>query len=530
MNLESMSCIDMGLFELIHHIHNRPKEPKKLEAPMSIHVAEYATAKAKELAWSQCPTERHENEARMAQFDLDEIELGPLLGVGGFSMVYEINSFKPNPKGDLKTQTEPRNYSQQQQLVRDFLTRHSQRLSQFEACKDCKDCYSRFPTSAAKECCSSDFAIKPLGPETKDDSSELMTESVELPTTARYALKHLRRGLVHNPDKFAKAAMDLSCEAQMMMCLDHPNIVKLRGWTTGGPSSYKKGSHNSYFLIIDRLVNTLEDRIWSWRKEWKRQHRRKPTNALTWAKKRINERQGKSNGPRKPEPLLIEKLRVAYDLSNALEYLHERRIVYRDLKSSNIGFDIRGDVKIFDFGLSRFMPTSTENLEESFRMSHVGTRCYSAPEVEQNKPYNLKADVYSFGVVMWEMLTMSSPRTVKKNKENGGFPVFASCPCWPTDLQNLVTSMLDTDPIRRPTMKYVRAMLAELLMHVSDEDASAELQECLNQTVRHHRRRSTFRLEFLNAEEFTDFDDETVLQSHTSVSTSFSTSNITFTS
>ena len=71
-------------------------------------------------------------------------------------------------------------------------------------------------------------------------------------------------------------------------------------------------------------------------------------------------------------------------------------------------------------------------------------------------------------------------------------------------------------------MKYVGVMLAEVLMHLSDEEASAELQERLNETVR-HRRRSTFRLEFLNADEFKDFDDETELQSHTSVSTSFST-------
>jgi serine/threonine protein kinase len=524
MDLESMSGIDMGLFEIIQHIQKRANEPKKLEPPMARHVAGFANARAREAARCQNAAERQEHEARMAQFDLDEIELGPLLGVGGFSMVYEISAFKPNPKGDLKTQRKPRQYSRQQRLVRDFLRRHSQRLTQFETSKDRKDSSEFFPTSEAEagECCSSHIAIKPLGPRTKEDSSELRTESIELPATARYALKHLRQGLVYNPEKFAKAAMDLACEAEMMMCLDHPNIVKLRGWASDGPSSYKEGSHDSYFLIIDRLVETLEDRIWSWRKEWKRQHRRKPANVLTWVKKRINERQGKSNGPRKADPLLVEKLRVSYDLSSALEYLHERRIVYRDLKSTNIGFDIRGDVKIFDFGLSRFMPTSTENLEESFRMSNVGTRRYSAPEVEKNKPYNLKADVYSFGVVMWEILTMSSPRGVKKNKENGGFPVFAPCPCWPTDLQKLVTSMLDTDPNRRPTMKYVRVMLAELLMHLSDEEASAELQERLNETVR-HRRRSTFRLEFLNAEEFKDIDDETELHSHTSVSTSFST-------
>ena len=50
MDLESMSGIDMGLFELIQHIQKREKEPKKLEPPMAKHVAGFAKARAREAA------------------------------------------------------------------------------------------------------------------------------------------------------------------------------------------------------------------------------------------------------------------------------------------------------------------------------------------------------------------------------------------------------------------------------------------------------------------------------------------------
>ena len=72
---------------------------------------------------------------------------------------------------------------------------------------------------------------------------------------------------------------------------------------------------------------------------------------------------------------------------------------------------VRGDVKIFDFGLATFMPMEGEPYEDRYEMSGAGSPRYMAPEVLKDPPddYNLKADVYTFGMVLWEMLALEQP-------------------------------------------------------------------------------------------------------------------------
>merc|ERR1712151_303870 len=159
------------------------------------------------------------------------------------------------------------------------------------------------------------------------------------------------------------------------------------------------------------------------------------------------------NSKRKKGCLLLDRLKVAHDVAGAVEYLHQRRIIYRDLKSPNIGFDIRGDVKILDFGLARILPEPLKNTaisvdtpysindstnndhdqyqdqegrdkgnvidNEIYRISIVGTESYMAPEVRSRQKYGVKADVYSFGVLLWELLSLSTPlKTLKENNKN----------------------------------------------------------------------------------------------------------------
>ena len=82
----------------------------------------------------------------------------------------------------------------------------------------------------------------------------------------------------------------------------------------------------------------------------------------------------------------------------ALEYLHEKGIVYRDLKPENILMDENGYLRLADFGMAKQL----ENNEKA--MSFCGTPEYLAPEIIIGKGHDKNADWWSFGILLYEML------------------------------------------------------------------------------------------------------------------------------
>uniref|UniRef100_A0A6I8SH22 non-specific serine/threonine protein kinase n=1 Tax=Xenopus tropicalis TaxID=8364 RepID=A0A6I8SH22_XENTR len=93
----------------------------------------------------------------------------------------------------------------------------------------------------------------------------------------------------------------------------------------------------------------------------------------------------------------------------ALVYLHESKIIHRDLKAGNILLTLDGDVKLADFGVSA---KNTRTLQR--RDSFIGTPYWMAPEVvmcetSKDRPYDFKADVWSLGVTLIEMAQIEPP-------------------------------------------------------------------------------------------------------------------------
>ena len=187
------------------------------------------------------------------------------------------------------------------------------------------------------------------------------------------------------------AEYDLSVEAAILSKLPfHKNIIRLHGISEDFYTCPRKG-----FLVLDFLQSTLQEQLDRWRR---RSHLNK--------KSRLCPFQGSEL---KKQLLQQERERIykfAVGIACAMEFLHANRIIYRDLKPHNIGFDQQENVTLFDFGLARSMEPETQ---ERRMTGMTGTFRYMAPEVVQSKDYSYPADVYSFAILLWEVCSLSKP-------------------------------------------------------------------------------------------------------------------------
>ncbi|KAG0149201.1 hypothetical protein CROQUDRAFT_654033 [Cronartium quercuum f. sp. fusiforme G11] len=94
--------------------------------------------------------------------------------------------------------------------------------------------------------------------------------------------------------------------------------------------------------------------------------------------------------------------RYATEVAEALEYLHRKKIIFRDLKLSNVLLTIDDHVKLTDFGLATKAPTGLVH-------EMCGTHYAMAPEVLWGFPYTKAVDWWGLGVLMYEMVTARPP-------------------------------------------------------------------------------------------------------------------------
>lgn len=189
------------------------------------------------------------------RFEKSELGMGKLLGKGGFGTVMEIRSFK------IANTTTTNNVTDDDEAGgmenKKFIAEHCLRM----------------------------------GGDSKGDS--------------RYAVKFLSPEIVSDPNLFVRGVMDLAIEVRFLSDFEHPNVVKMR--SLSNVNSYDEG----FFIIMDRLYDTLEQRIDKWKK------REKGTIGLAG---KLGDRKGA-----KAQALMVERLVAAYDLSSAFSYLHGRK-------------------------------------------------------------------------------------------------------------------------------------------------------------------------------------------------------------
>jgi serine/threonine protein kinase len=341
-----------------------------------------------------------------------------------------------------------------------------------------------------------------------------------------YALKHLHPSVAKNEEDFTSGVIDLVLEAKLLANLKHDNIVKLHAVTEGSISRVFCGG--GYFLLLDRLYGTLEDRI----EEWKRAA---ITPTVEPAQSSIRKRRfslfSSSKGRHAQSklmgvPSIEDRLRtVALGLARGLEYLHAHRIMYRDLKPSNVGFSASGTVKIFDFGLAR------EILDGEQRMTaNTGSLRYMAPEVNIGENYGVSADIYSYGILLWELCTLLIPfdgmTTVDHSKYvvHGGARPKIDKVQGSQDLRYLIQACWHADAKKRPSSTGVRnALLMQLACarekHATD-DAHKMEKSSRHSSMKRLRQRLIPQTRRRSSTRYREVDEQTIVRDETIGATS----------
>ena len=214
-----------------------------------------------------------EGKLPLPQLAFQEIVLGQIIGRGGFSFVHEIKDVR---------------------LQEIYDTGNDEAASRAEFAASFKN---------SKSANSLEMAPATAAPATGTPPK----------AASPYVLKTLRPDLPE--DEHNKGIIDLAVEAQFLTSLSHPHILSLRASSNSDPLEAR------YFVILDRLVSTLDHKLKIWRRDV-------GINMGYWMGGCIGYCCARVHVLHR---IWMERFKVARDVASALEYLHGQNIVYRDL-------------------------------------------------------------------------------------------------------------------------------------------------------------------------------------------------------
>eukprot|EP00730_Choanoeca_flexa_P002840 TRINITY_DN11199_c0_g3_i3.p1 TRINITY_DN11199_c0_g3~~TRINITY_DN11199_c0_g3_i3.p1 ORF type:complete len:736 (+),score=150.32 TRINITY_DN11199_c0_g3_i3:206-2413(+) len=167
---------------------------------------------------------------------------------------------------------------------------------------------------------------------------------------------------------------------------------------------------------------------------------------------------------------------------SAIKYIHERKILHRDLKSKNVFLDkaVSPDhiptVKLGDFGIAKVLDCT-----KAYAKTQIGTPYYLAPEICNDRPYSYRADSWALGVILFECLALHVPFNATSLKALVHKITRSTTPAIPAQYQciaglgELVNALLEKEPGRRPVVQEVLAtpIVASALAQYNSQEATA---------------------------------------------------------
>ena len=156
-----------------------------------------------------------------------------------------------------------------------------------------------------------------------------------------------------------------------------------------------------------------------------------------------------------PEKVIINSL---VQLLLGLSYIHDKKIVHRDIKTKNIFIQNERTLRIGDFGIAKICSSNQNKSKNLNKM--MGTPLYMAPECfKQNKKYSYKSDIWSLGCCIYEMCNLKHafegqffPAVSIKISEGKRLPVNK---IYSKELRDVIDYMLNLNMRNRPTIAFL---------------------------------------------------------------------------
>lgn len=151
-----------------------------------------------------------------------------------------------------------------------------------------------------------------------------------------------------------------------------------------------------------------------------------------------------------------QALKIAFDVAKALDELHKRGLLHRDVKPSNILLDADGTARLIDLGLAK---QGEVDYDLTLSGHAMGTLQYAPPEQFRNaKTVSQTADIYALGVTLYQMVTGKLPFPIKstvdlliRKSRNDYIPPERIAPRISEQTRNLIKSAMHDDSARRPS-------------------------------------------------------------------------------
>lgn len=226
----------------------------------------------------------------------------------------------------------------------------------------------------------------------------------------RLAMKLLAPGARHTKSEIAY----LRHEFRVASDLDHPNVLPIHDFQTGGQGSW---------LVMEFFPHpNLKQRL---------------------------QKQG-------PAELAPQVKAIVEGAASGLAHMHERGWIHRDVKPHNFLVSAEGRVKLIDFALARRKKNAIARLF-SGKGKVQGTPSYMSPRQIRGLPVDERADVYSFGCMLFELITGSPPFTgsttnelLNRHLKSAPPSLRAQAPNVTVEFAKLVARMLAKEPDERP--------------------------------------------------------------------------------